>query len=122
MVSKKFNTNPKKVIYKVQLLNTTIYNYKDLAKQYKELTQIGYSKMLPSVALGQSQSSVLAAAFFENQVLDLANVFIPPMSSNTMSAAALKVQTGQSEDGAGRKEKPDDEKSDKTILNRESMN
>lgn len=122
IVSKKFNTNTKKVIYKVQLLNTTIYNYKDLAKQYKELTQIGYSKMLPSVALGQSQSSVLAAAFFENQVLDLVNVFVPPMSSNTMSAAALKAQTGQSEDGAGRKEKPDDEKSDKTILNRESMN
>lgn len=124
MVSKKFNTNPKKVIYKVQLLNTTIYNYKDLAKQYKELTQLGYSKMLPEIALGQSQSSILAAAFFENQILDLVNVFIPPMSSNTMSASALKTTTKTSTDGdneAGRKEKPDDQKSDKTIKNIESQ-
>ena len=125
IVSKKFNTNPKKVIYRVQLLNTTIYNYKDLAKQYKELTQLGYSKMLPEIALGQSQSSVLAAAFFENQVLDLVNVFIPPISSNTMSASVLKTTTKTSADGdnkVGRKEKPDDQKSDKTIKNRESMN
>ena len=123
IVSKKFNTNSKKVIYKVQLLNTTIYNYKDLAKQYKDLTQIGYSKMLPSVALGQSQSSVLASAIFENQVLDLVNVFIPPLSSNTMSASALKTTTKTDNDGeAGRKEKPDDQKSEKTIKNIESMN
>ena len=122
MVSKKFNTNPKKVIYRVQLLNTTIYNYKDLAKQYKELTQLGYSKMLPEIALGQSQSSILAAAFFENQVLDLVNVFIPPLSSNTMSASALKTTTTDSDGEAGRKEKPDDQKSEKTIKNIESMN
>lgn len=119
-VSKKFNTNNKKVIYKVQLLNTTIYNYKDLAKQYKELTQIGYSKMLPAVALGQSQSSVLANAFFENEVLDLINVFIPPLSSNTMNAQALKKDTSNSGD-AGRKEKPDDQKADKTIKNIQSQ-
>ena len=125
MVSKKFNTNPKKVIYKVQLLNTTIYNYKDLAKQYKELTQLGHSKVLPEIALGQSQSSILATAFFENKILDLVNVFIPPMSSNTMSASALKTTTKTNTDGdneVGRKEKPDDQKSDKTIKNRESMN
>ena len=124
MVSKKFNTNPKKVIYKVQLLNTTIYNYKDLAKQYKELTQLVYSKMLPEIALGQSQSSILATAFFENQVLDLVNVFIPPMSSNTMSASALKTTTKTNNDGdneVGRKEKPDDQKSDKTIKNIQSQ-
>lgn len=124
MVSKRFNTNTKKVIYRVQLLNTTIYNYKDLAKQYKELTQLGYSKMLPEIALGQSQSSILAAAFFENQVLDLVNVFIPPMSSNTMSATALKTAQGDttSDGDMGRKEKADDQKSDKTIKNIESMN
>ena len=31
-----FNTKPKQVIYRVQILPTTIYNYKDLAKLYKE--------------------------------------------------------------------------------------
>lgn len=117
MVVDKFNTN-KKVSYKLELLNTTIYNYKDLSKQYKDLTQLGYSKMLPQIALGHSQSSILATAFFENKVLDLVNIFIPPMSSNTMSAQVLKQEGSQE---VGRKEKPDDQKSEKTIQNKESM-
>ena len=45
--------------------------------------------MLPQIALGQSQSSILANAYFENDILDLVNVFIPPMASNTMSADVL---------------------------------
>ena len=52
---KDFNKSPKKIYYKVQILGTTIYNYKDLSKLYKEQTQLGYSKMLPQIALGQSQ-------------------------------------------------------------------
>ena len=30
-----YNRNLKKVFYRAQILPTTIYNYKDLAKQYK---------------------------------------------------------------------------------------
>lgn len=121
-----FNKAPKKISYRVQLLGTTIYNYKELAKLYKEQTQLGYSKMLPQIALGQTQSSILANAFFENDILDLVHVFIPPMSSNTMSADVLsqntgkKVNDGEKKEGAGRPEKPNDEKSDKTISNIES--
>jgi len=51
--------------------------------------QIGFTKMLPQVALGQAQSSILANAYFENDVLDLVRVFIPPMMSSTMNAEAL---------------------------------
>jgi hypothetical protein len=97
-----------------------------MAKLYKEQTQLGYSKMLPQIALGQSQSSILANAYFENDVLDLVNVFIPPMSSNTMNAEALASRSKSSSSSGngevGRDEKPDDEKSEKTIQNRESMN
>lgn len=82
----KYNTNPKKLYYRVQILNTTIYNYKELAKLFKEQTQIGYSKMLPQIALGQSQSSILANAYFENDILDLVNIFVPPLMSSTMNA------------------------------------
>ena len=127
-----YNKNPKKLVYKVQLLTTTIYNYKDMAKLYKEQTQMGYSKMLPQIALGQSQSSILANAYFENDVLDLVNVFIPPLMSSTMNMEALNKGGGNGssktskvpgEKGeAGRKEKADDEKSEKTIANKESMN
>jgi hypothetical protein len=126
-----FNTNVKKVEYRVQLLTTTIYNYKDLAKLYKEQMQVGFSKMLPQIALGQSQSSILANAYFENDILDLVNVFIPPLMSSTMNENILnrvKGGNGQngnadgSDEGAGRKELPDDQKSEKTIQNRESQN
>lgn len=114
-----YNKSPKKVIYRAQILPTTIYNYKDLAKQYKEHTQLGYSKMLPQIALGQSQSAVLATAYFENDILDLVNVFIPPLMSSTMNAEVLNRNNGG--DRAGRPQKEDDQKSTKTIQNRESM-
>ena len=109
------------------LLTTTIYNYKEMAKLYKEQTQLGYSKMLPQIALGQSQSSILANAYFENDILDLINVFIPPLMSSTMNAEVLnrnssgKTAADGEEKQVGRKEKSDDEKSEKTIMNKESM-
>ena len=125
----KYNTKPKKYYYRVQLLTTTIYNYKDMAKLYKEQTQLGYSKMLPQIALGQSQSSVLANAYFENDILDLVHVFIPPLMSSTMNADILSSRggngdtnnSGDSESTGGRPEKEDDEKSEKTIQNEESQ-
>ena len=129
---KPFNKSPKKLYYRAQILTTTIYNYKDMAKLYKEQTQLGYSKMLPQIALGQSQSSILATAYFENDILDLVHIFIPPLMSSTMNADALKEENGNGSSSstssggedkqAGRKEKEDDQKSEKTIANRESMN
>ena len=115
-----------KIKFGVQLLTTTIYNYKELSKLYKEQTQLGYSKMLPQIALGLSQSSILANAYFENDVLDLVNVFIPPLMSSTMNENILNRTSGKTNANgetktAGRKEKADDEKSEKTIKNRESM-
>ena len=118
-------------VFKFDLLETTQYNYKELAKMYKEQAQMGYNKTLPQVALGQSQSSVLATINFENDVLHLAESMIPPMMSSTMNSNVLRnQQTGgsgsnisgksDSSEGAGRPEKEDSEKSDKTLANRES--
>ena len=123
-----FNKAPKRVRYRVSILPTTVYNYKELSKMYKEQTQLGYSKMLPAVSLGNSQSSVLANAYFENEILNLSNVFIPPMMSSTMNADVLKQNndlkrgngSGDS-DGPGRKPLDEDEKSDKTLQNEESL-
>ena len=126
-----FNKAPKKCYYQAQLLTTTIYNYKELAKLYKEQSQMGYNKMLPQVALGQTQSSILANAYFENDILDLVRVFVPPLTSNTMNAEALQQRDAnvkrngsnqsQSNDTVGRPQKQDNEKSEKTIQNQESM-
>ena len=129
----KFNNKPKKVYYRVQILTTTIYNYKDLAKMYKEQMQLGYSKMLSQIALGQSQSSILANAYFENDILDLINVFIPPMMSSTMNSDVLnrvnqqnkenktKTTEGNEEGGRPTNESQGKDVTEKTIQNRESQ-
>lgn len=117
-ILERFTRNAGKIRYKFQILPTTIYNYKDLSKSYKELTSLGFSKLLPQVALGQSQSTVLMTAFLENDYLDLNSVFIPPQQSSTMSGNAENSETDG--EGAGRPALDDDKKSDKTIANIEA--
>lgn len=123
-----FNKNPKRLKYRVQMLPTTIYNYRDLSKLYKEQTQIGFSKLLPQIALGESPSTVLATAIFENQMMKLDEIFIPPQMSSTISKTQQSgsgnnrntdANPSAGEEG-GRPELPQDEKSDKTIANEES--
>lgn len=121
------NKNPKRLCYKVQILPTTVYNYKDLSKLYKDQTMLGFSKLLPQVALGQTQSSIIATAYFENYLMDLGSLFIPPQMSSTMSGSdSGSTSAGQGDttvtvqDEGGRPELPDDQKSEKTIQNKES--
>lgn len=120
-----------KITYNVQILPTTQYNYQELAKMYKEQMQLGFSKMLPQIALGQSQSSILATAYFENDILDLINVFIPPLMSSTMNGDILtrkqNVNAGKGgptsgEGGGGRptNESKGKATTEKTIQNQES--
>lgn len=121
-----------KITYNVQILPTTQYNYQELAKMYKEQMQLGFSKMLPQIALGQSQSSILATAYFENDILDLINVFIPPLMSSTMNGDILtrkqNVNTGKGGPTSGEGEgggRPTNESkgkvtTEKTIQNQES--
>lgn len=132
----KVNPNKKKYNFRLHILGTTIYNYKDLSKLYREQVTVGYSKMLPQIALGHSQSSIINAAYFENSVLKLTEIMIPPLMSSTLSGQDIlgksdknntsKTQVNsegqsKSDSGAGRPQKSDDEKSTKTIQNEESM-
>ena len=119
------NKKPQQYYLRAEILPTTIYNYKDLSKQYKDLTTLGGSKLLPQVALGHSQLSVLMTAYFENGLMALNDVFVPPQLSSTMSGKDKDKEQSKgnklpSQDKGGRPELPDDEKSDKTIQNRES--
>lgn len=141
-IVQELSSNKKKYNYNFYMLETTQYNYKDLSKMYKEQVQMGYSKMLPQIALGMSQSSIIHTAYFENEILNLSEIMIPPMLSSTMNAETLLGNKGQSsgsnsqnntgssnktqqqdssEKSAGRPEKEDSEKSAKTIANKESM-
>lgn len=127
----KNNSGKKKMCFKVQMLPTTIYNYKDLSKLYKEHAATGHSKQLAAIALGQSQASFLANAKFENEILDISSML---QSKQQKEEARAKTQSGAQaparekkeeevveKKSVGRQEKPDDQKSEKTIRNREAM-
>ena len=141
------NTNRKKYAFRFYMLETTQYNYQNLSKLYKEQAQMGHSKILPQIALGHSQSFILNTAHFENEILHLTELMLPNLLSSTMNLADLlgrneqnnnknnQKQTGEQnkpnaaqpqqkgaeEKAAGRPEKADDQKSEKTIQNKESM-
>lgn len=123
VIRKKF-TNSKKYSFKLYMLETTQYNYKELSKLYKEQTQLGYSKMLPQIALGHSQSFILNSAFFENDILHLSEIMIPPLMSSTLSSEDVLGRSSSNKDTkeTGRPQKEDDQKSEKTIQNQESIN
>lgn len=112
----------KKYSFNFYMLSTTQYNYKDLAKLYKEQVQVGYSKILPQVALGHSQSSILNAAHFENEVLHLSELMLPPLQSSSINAEGVQALGGNNKGNgkAGRPEKPEEQKAEKTIMNEES--
>ena len=125
-----WNKNKKNYYFHIKILETTIYNYKELSKLYKEQVQVGYSKLLPQIALGHTQSEILAELHFENNILDLTQLMTPAQMSSTMSSKNLDKtnKTNQTENQKiiedktpGRKELPDEEKSDKTLQNREAM-
>ena len=134
-------SNNKKYNFRFYLLETTQNNYQTLSKMYKEQAQMGQSKLLSQIALGHSQSFILNAAHFENEILHLSEIMIPPLMSSTMgsedilglkgSSSNNKTQNNSGSSGsgtakasngeAGRPEKPDDQKSEKTIQNKEAM-
>ena len=130
VLRRKFPGNKKWCLH-FNMLETTINNYKELSKMYKEHTQLGFSKMLPQIALGHSQSSIIATAHFENEVLKLQEIMIPPLMSSTLNGKDIlpgaNVQSGANQvaraagdQKTGRPEKSNEQKSDKTIANRES--
>ena len=132
-VTQKRNKKPKKFKFRLYMLETTQNNYKDLSDKYKAQVQLGYSKILPQIALGHSQSSIINTAYFENQILNLSAIMLPPLQSSVMNAETIQAlgnqaqkvndaAQGNTEDSkAGRPEKPDDQKSDKTLANKESQ-
>lgn len=135
-ITQTLSENKKKWNFRFYMLHTTQYNYQALSKLYKEQTQLGFSKMLPQIALGQSQSFILNTVLFENDVMHLSEIMIPPLMSSVMSSQDLQSlgsgkglsqeggttgKTTSSDSTGGRPAKDTSELSDKTIKNKESM-
>lgn len=105
--------------YKVSLPPLTIYNRETFYKAYKEGATAGYSKLMPAIARGFSQSEFLSMNVFENDILHLSDNMTPLQISSTQSSESSSNSDGEGTIGAP--EKPDDEKSEKTLQNKESM-
>lgn len=118
----------KKWSFRFYFLYTTQYNYQALSKLYKEQTAMGFSKMLPQIALGQSQSFIINSILFENNILELSKIMIPPLMSSTLNAEDIKnlgnknqSNNNNSQNSAGRPKKEESELAEKTIKNQESQ-
>lgn len=101
------------ISFKYLTLPLTYYNGSDFLANSFKLAQSGYSLILPTLALGISQRDLIDLKDLENEVLDLRGKLKPPESAYTQSS------DGSSE--GGRPPKADDEKTDKTLENEQSL-
>lgn len=107
--------------FKISIPHLSIYNNERKQKMYKDLATNGYSKLMPAIASGMSQTEFLSLNEYEEKILKLGDKLIPVQSSNTLSSkdTSNKGSAGDGEVGAPKKE--DDAISEKTIQNRESQ-
>lgn len=110
LIKTKFSEKAKDYCFDIFFPRLTQHNRVDMAKNYKDQAAVGYSKILPAIALGQSQSNFLSTIVFEKDYLGLHDYMEPVKMASTQSGKS-------SGNGAGRPEKAQDEKSDKTLAN-----
>lgn len=102
-------STPNKLLFSTHWLDTTQYNYKDKVAMYKEAATLGYSKLTPAIAMGESQSNFESNLDLENEVLDL-NSMMKPLESSY-------APVSKSEKKNGAPEKEDIDKEDSTLDN-----
>lgn len=95
----------------VEILPVTIYNKDKMVQSYLAAAQSGYSKMVPYIANGSKQSTLLSSMFIENDILDISDKLIPLQNSFTQSGDSNKDGTTEK----GRPKKETDEKTEETI-------
>lgn len=117
------------------ILPLTVYNIKEWQGQYLQGAQYGYSKMIAGVSMGVKQRNLISMIDFENDFLDLTEKMKPLMSSYTSTGeensgkknnsgeknSSTTVKVKDINNKGGRPELPDEEKSEKTQANIDSM-
>ena len=96
----------------VEILPVTIYNKDKMVQSYITAAQSGYSKMVPYIANGNKQSTLLSSMFIENEILDIQDKLIPLKNSYTQSG---NDSNGDGVTTRGRPTKSIDEKTEETI-------
>ena len=123
------------LVFDFEILPTTVFNIKEYQGQYLQGAQFGYSKMRAGVAMGVKQRNLISVIDFENEFLDLDVKMKPLLSSytqtgdensdkknnsvkkNSNTTASVKDITNK----GGRPELADEDKSEKTQANIDSM-
>lgn len=109
-----------KITFKLNMPKLSVYNNERKQKIYKDMATNGYSKLLPVIAAGFSQTEFLSLNEYEDKILKIGESLIPLQSTNTQSSKDIAKQTSSS-DKIGAPKKDEDELSEKTIQNRESQ-
>ena len=99
--------------FKYTILPISSYLEEDYLKNTSNMATLGYSFILPALAMGMSQTDLVNIKTLENDVLHLDEVLKPLSSSFN--------QTEQKEDEGGRPQKEDVNKSPKTEKNLEAQ-
>ena len=108
----------KNMEFQMSLPHLSIYNNERKQKMYKDMATNGYSKILPVIASGMTQTEFLSLNNYEENILNIGEKLIPVQSSNTQSS---KDQPNNSKREVGAPKKEEDELTEKTIQNRESQ-
>lgn len=127
----------KNLFFDFEILLTTRFNQSEMQTTYFRGAQYGYSKMFAGVAMGIKQMDQLSLMNFENDFLHMSEKMVPLQSSYTTSGKTIVEEqknnstTKQTErtsqtitditDVGGRPELPDEQKSEKTQANIDSM-
>lgn len=123
------------ISFKYTIMPITHHNYLDYGNASFKLVGSGYSALMPALAFGFSQRDLTSIKELENEVLKLGEKLIPLSTSYTQSNSQPKDGGNNSGDGgdakkdledpnageAGRPELKEEDKSDKTRKNEESI-
>ena len=135
LINERFNRNG--LSFDFEILPLTVFNRQDLQTSYFRGAQYGYSKMFAGVAMGIKQMDQLSLMNFENEFLEMSTKMVPLQSSYTTSGNVIAseeqkssstvkkttstTQTRDITNTGGRPELPDEQKSEKTQANIQSM-
>lgn len=115
----------KNINFSVKILPVGQYNVKDYLTQSLSAAQYGYSSLVPAIAMGFEQKQILDLKDLENDLLMMEDKLIPLRSSHTENGdenAKTGKKTLAEVEEAEKKgaSKSEEERSEKTLKNRES--
>lgn len=107
--------------FKYEFLPISYYNEKEYIDSSKGLASLGYSWLVPAIAMDMSQRDLSNIKHLEHDIMNLEDVMIPLSSAYQGSASGGSNAPTGSDKGPGRPTLEQEEKSVKTIQNEQSI-